>query len=100
MKSNKDIIKSFDKSSKILKKSLLNSIGLKNETLSILSDRYIEEMKIRDITDKYNYNDDSYTSNKIKKAKEEMLHIIKNEKDLFDDNTRKIIMLITEDSED
>lgn len=89
--SNKEIYNRFEKSSKVLKRTLLNSIGLRNESYNLLKDRYIDEMKIKDITFKYDYNDDSYTSNKIKKAKEEMFYIMENEKDLFDENIKDII---------
>lgn len=94
---NKELSNRFEKSSKVLKRTLLNSIGLKKESYNLLTDRYIEEMKIKDITFKYEYNDDSYTSNKIKKAKEEMFYIMKTEKDLFDENIQNIILNIIKD---
>lgn len=93
----KEISKRFEKSSKVLKRTLLNSIGLKNESYNLLTDRYIEEMKIKDITFKYEYNDDSYTSNKLKKAREEMIYIITNETELFDDDVRAVILNIIEE---
>lgn len=83
-------VKQFEKLNKIAKLKLIDNIGLNNKYKEILKLRYIEEMSIYEIADKYGYTYDTVKL-QIYKARKALEEIIEFQSDLLSIEIKEII---------
>ena len=81
------------------RKMIIENIGLTKASKEFLIAKYIDELTISEMCDRFGY-DEKYIVNRISKAKKELNRIIRREYKLMSDELKEYINLIVEDNED
>lgn len=72
---------------------IINGVGLTKKSKEILIAKYIDELSINEMCDKFNYEERTIKS-RISKAKKELNKIINREYRLMDEKLREYIRLL------